>query len=169
MTELILIGESNPYGADPAFALYPLPKNSAGARLQRIVFGLRRHRYVELPRYNLCGGKWRMAEARARAAAIRAKHVKRGPMFMGEKPDPAVFVLLGRKVAAAFNLAARPPFEVIRQFAHDLLEPERDAVFVLLPHPSGRNAANWGPANVKVARKTLQVFRPDLPWGEVDP
>ena len=28
-----LIGEQNPYGADPAFALYPLPENAAGARL----------------------------------------------------------------------------------------------------------------------------------------
>ena len=32
-----LVGEQNPYGADPNFALYPLPENAAGARLARFL------------------------------------------------------------------------------------------------------------------------------------
>jgi hypothetical protein len=31
----LLVGESNPYGGDPAFALYPSPPGCAGLRHQR--------------------------------------------------------------------------------------------------------------------------------------
>ena len=56
---ILLVGESNPYGADPEFALFPLPERASGARLQEILRlstgeYLRRH-----DRVNLCAeGKW---------------------------------------------------------------------------------------------------------------
>ena len=33
----ILVGMNNPYGADPAMALYPLPERASGGRLARIL------------------------------------------------------------------------------------------------------------------------------------
>lgn len=60
----LLVGEQNPYGADPKFALYPYPENSAGGRLCFKVFGLTRHEYLaRFDRVNLCSGKWSMSRA----------------------------------------------------------------------------------------------------------
>ena len=36
----IIVGEANPYGGDPAYALYPIPENSAGGRLCRLIMAL---------------------------------------------------------------------------------------------------------------------------------
>jgi hypothetical protein len=42
---VVLVGESNPYGADPRYALYPLPPQASGGRLARIL-GLSARQYL---------------------------------------------------------------------------------------------------------------------------
>ncbi len=140
----VLVGETNPYGTEPRYALFCAPRHSAGARLQRVVLGLRRHRYVELPRYNLCTGPWRIGPARQAATRIRAEH-----------PDE-VLVLCGRKVATAFGHPKTAPFTYL---ASEQL--------VLLPHPSGLCQVWDEPDAVERARALLQPIFPDLPLGEV--
>lgn len=114
----LLVGESNPYGSDPAFALYPAPDGCAGHRLATKVLGLSRAQYLErYDRANLVAdGRWSVPAARVAAAAIRASGRER-------------LVLLGRRVAKAFGVDA-PPFTVVRLFRGG----SRAAV---IPHPSG--------------------------------
>lgn len=113
----LLVGELNPYGADPKYALYPLPEGASGDRLCRLVMGLQRAEYLRrFDRVNLCVGKWSMKAARSEAQRIY-------------DDPPRRIVLLGRKVAAAFGFgAAAPPFSSMRA---------GEAAIVLLPHPSG--------------------------------
>lgn len=126
----VLVGESNPYGADPKFALFPMPRNSAGARLCYDIMDLPRHRYLAMyDRVNLCAGKWNMKEARERADGLR--HIRRK------------FVLLGRKVCDAFGIDFEP-FTIQHRMTSAAVEsilkvPHDEWAFVVLPHPSGRN------------------------------
>lgn len=67
----LLVGEANPYGSDPAFALYPSPPGCSGDRLCRLVMGLDPDDYLErFERANLCPRRWSLAEARTRAADL---------------------------------------------------------------------------------------------------
>ena len=114
----ILVGESNPYGRDPEFALYPAPQGCAGHRLCCLILGMRRQAYMNaFDRVNLCAGKWSMREARWRAQGLLDGGID------GESPEQPI-IILGSKVAAAFDL----PFRPFEQFGVDLL---------VLPHPSG--------------------------------
>ena len=109
----LLVGESNPYGADPKFALYPAPEGSAGERLCCLIFGMYRKDYLrEFERCNLCADKWSMAEARWRAAELRTW---KGPLL-----------LFGAKVARAFGFDPFGPFTVAD-----------GGKTLVLPHPSG--------------------------------
>jgi hypothetical protein len=111
----LIVGELNPYGSDPHFALYPLPAGAAGDRLCRIL-GLRRGDYLaRFDRVNLCDGKWSASAARERAGEIMDSDHER-------------VVLLGSKVAKAFGVPFRP-FEFVPGCWQTLL---------VLPHPSGR-------------------------------
>ena len=112
MKRLILVGEDNPYSADPSFALYHLPRGVAGDRL-RAHLGLRDATYAGLEKVNLCLGKWTAKEANARAGEILV-----GPYD--------VVVMLGAKVRRAFL----PKASV--EFFGDY------GGLVSLPHPSGR-------------------------------
>lgn len=59
----ILVGEANPYGGDPRYALYPLPENSAGGRLCRLILKLEVRQYLRsFDRRNLCATKRWIAE-----------------------------------------------------------------------------------------------------------
>lgn len=138
---MLLVGENNPYGNDPRYALYCLPLNSAGGRLQRLVLGLRFSRYLELERVNLCSGKWSVPAARA-AAALYAPTAERVP------------VLLGAKVSAAFGV----PFVPFT----------RTEMGVVLPHPSGRCTIWNEPGSVARARAVLAEVFPDVPFGEIE-
>lgn len=134
----LLVGEINPYGADPRYALYPLPPSSAGGRLCTRVLGLRRRSYLErFERQNLCTGKWSARSARDRAR------------WLVESTPARPFVLLGAKVASAFGLAFEP-FENAR-----LSAPAGELPFVMLPHPSGRCRLWNEPGSVERAREAL--------------
>lgn len=113
----LLVGELNPYGIDPKFALYPVPKYASGARLAEIL-NLSRGRYLDrFDRVNLCIGEWSMKEARLTAEKI-----------LNQERD--VVILLGRKVATAFDVHV------------DLLTAclvGDGATAYVIPHPSGLN------------------------------
>lgn len=97
-TKVVLVGEHNPFGADPRYALYPLPDGSAGARLCCIL-RLDKVEYVcRFARKNLLTGEsgvpFRWSAPRARDAA--------NALLEDLEPGAAV-VLCGRKVAEAAN------------------------------------------------------------------
>ena len=141
---LVIVGELNPYGTDPHFAMYPLPANSAGGRMQRLVCRLPRSVYCDIPRYNLCTGKWSAPAARERANEILRLHAN-------QEHDDRI-VLLGRKVVGAFfggdrtwDGAGLHPDDWPAPFTTDFMRyaslggraTEREPNnLVILPHPS---------------------------------
>jgi hypothetical protein len=139
----LLVGEQNPYGADPRLALYPLPKYASGARLARIL-GLSAHAYLQaFDRVNLCAGRWKFQEARM--AAERIWRDRSG----------GVVVMLGAKVAAAFAVPYTPLGAVMRVgpwVGTHLRAPS----YCILPHPSGRNRAWNAPESVELAREVMR-------------
>lgn len=145
----LLVGEDNPYGQDPRYALFPLPTGASGARLREIL-GLSLSQYLGgFDRLNLCAGKWSQREARA--------HANRWRKVWEEEPRamrPGV-VLLGVRVAAAFGLDPAP-FRV---------QICRGAVYYLLPHPSGRNRAWNGAGRVEQARGVLRPLLAEVGGG----
>lgn len=116
----LIVGEMNPYGADPYYALYPSPDGCTGERLCRLILRLKPDDYLAwFDRVNLCEGKWSMPAARARA----------GELLQESGGRPAI-ILLGRKVASAFA----PDIEPLAPF---MVAEDCTPVVVFLPHPSG--------------------------------
>ena len=111
---LVLVGELNPLHSDPKYALWPHPPNCAGDRLRRIL-DVSLGEYIATPRYNLCTGRWSTFVASESAELIREKHPREW------------LVLLGVKVAAAFERRGTPAFAL-----------DEEARLAFLPHPSGR-------------------------------
>jgi hypothetical protein len=147
---LLLLGEDNPYGSEPEFALYCYPVGCSGYRLRRIL-GLPQHQYLGLPRANLCvSGSWSMKDARRRARDLLSPHV-----------GWDVIVMFGRKVADAFDYTQ--PF-----FTHvSVPRTGGQTRLVSLPHPSGRNTV-WNDARlIARAREILRELAPEIPWGSV--
>lgn len=138
----LLVGEANPYGSDPEWALYPNPPGCAGDRLCRRVLGLGEEEYLDgFDRCNLCPREWRAAEARDRATRMR----------LTPGPD-RTFVLLGAKVTRAFGLEWRPFWwERVQE-----LLPLPVHTFVVLPHPSGLSRYWNEPGAYERARETLR-------------
>lgn len=150
---ILLVGEDNPYGSDPEFALYCYPPGCAGYRLRRIL-GLPQHQYLALHRKNLCDTAWSRANARARAMELRSP----------EAPW-RVMVLLGRKVAETFERIALDGVPLV---AFSTKTCCLGMTFVSLPHPSGRNLVwnqPWAPTR---AREILREVAPEVPWGSID-
>lgn len=133
---ILLVGECNPYGVDPDFALYPLPERATGHRLQSLVMGLSRGEYLRrFDRVNLCTGKWSMKAAQAEADRICREE------------NYEIFVLLGRKVTKAFLPGEPEPFSV---------QEHCSGRFVILPHPSGLCREWHKPGAFERARKLLE-------------
>ena len=131
----VIVGESNPYGGDPYFALYPSPDGCSGHRLCCTILGMDRSEYLDLfDRTNLCTGKWSMRAARARAVEIRA--------------IPTWFILCGAKVARAWGL----PFSPLEVFSDVLV----------LPHPSGLCRLWNEPGFIRRTREVVKKFIPHL-------
>lgn len=145
----LLIGEVNPYGADPDYALYPHPRGAAGDRLRQHL-GLTDNEYLELfDRTNLCTGSWNGGDAKETAATL-----------LVDTPGRDVFVLLGQKVCKAFGFEFKP-FTMVRVTRADVDLPM--AVVAILPHPSGRSRL-WNPAESRQqARDVLNAAGVKLP------
>lgn len=145
---IILVGESNPYGSDPRYVLFDLPKHAAGYRLRTLIFGVRHTTYARFHRANLCDGEWNLNAAKEKAQRV-----------LNDLPNATV-VLCRKKVQQAFNLEhEREPF-VSWVANSDGLR------FVLIPHPSGRNREWNREGAFERARTLLRAARPDVPWGE---
>ena len=133
----LLVGEANPYGGDPEFALYPSPARCAGHRLCHLVMQLDPDDYLErFDRANLCPSRWSMRAARAGAASLRAERAAAG----------AVVVLLGARVCSAFGVEFRP-------FSLCFVAP----TLVVLPHPSGLSRLWNEPYSYERARDVLRA------------
>lgn len=142
MSDVLLVGELNPHGGDPRFALYDYPEHSAGAHLRRIL-GLDTERYLAIRRTNLCRGRWTMAEARRKVESLVADQ---GAPWRR-------IVMLGRRVAAAFDCADVPAYtSAVRCF--DGSWP-REFVMVAIPHPSGLNREWDAPGAAERARAAV--------------
>ena len=156
----LLIGESNPYGADPEFALFPRPQGCAGERLCRMVFGLHEETYfAAFDRVNLLeGGAWL-----ARRARLAAR--ERCDRF----PLGQVAVLCGVKVATAFR-AADPALALIPATA--MISPGRHQAngwtAIVLPHPSGLCRRWHEPGIIARCREVLREVLLGVPFGEAD-
>lgn len=143
MTKPILVGEANPYGGSPEFALWPDPPNCSGWRLCHRIFNMQTTEYLRaFDRVNLCPHRWSMPMARDRAHHIKA--TMGGPL-----------ILLGSKVCSGFDIAFQP-FTV----QTSILGPDREVL--ILPHPSGRSTAWNDPKNAERARLLVRQMRDRL-------
>jgi hypothetical protein len=105
---VLLVGESNPFGGDPEFALWPDPPQCSGGRLARILLMSDREYLRTFDRANLMvGARWTLRMARKRTNDF-PHHYR---------------VLLGAKVTRAHGIEFKP-------FT-------RFESWVILPHPSG--------------------------------
>lgn len=142
----LLVGEDNPYSADPRHALSPYPERSAGFRLATVILGMNRAQYLRtFDRVNLCAhGKWS-----GRIASKTADRLL--------QDDREHVVLLGRKVAAAFGCGDHPAFSTRPLVCGTML--------YLLPHPSGLSRAWNEPGAIERARELLAplLIEPVLP------
>ncbi len=155
-----LIGESNPYGADPEMALYPDPPNSAGGRLCRAILGLTEAQYLRsFERRNLLSGSGAWSVYQAREAARR---------MMADIPSGTSVVLLGAKVWKAFMDAAHAEdrLKARGERGHPVLslfEPFATHLgWTYLPHPSGRCLLWNEPGAIERARAALASAKIDL-------
>lgn len=135
----VLVGESNPYGSDPYFALYPAPDGCSGHRLCCRILGMHRAAYMEaFDRVNLCDGPWSMPRARQAAMSL-----------IGKCAGYCKLILLGSKVAAAFGVPF-VPFTAV------------DEVLLRLPHPSGLCRMWSEEGAVDRARAAVAAFVPEV-------
>jgi hypothetical protein len=151
MSRLVLVGESNPYGSDPSFALYHLPRRASGDRL-RAHLGLRDSTYDALDKENLCDGRWSVVAARGRAGDLVHLY--------------DVVVCLGAKVSQA--VADATGWERVPFFGTATTGGARALAVVSLPHPSGLCRVWHEPGAREKARAILRQLAPDVPWGEAD-
>lgn len=140
MNKPIIVGESNPYGSDPDFALYPSPPGCSGHRLCCLILGMNHDDYLDaFDRVNLVVGKWSMKVAKEKACELRRGEGRR-------------FILCGRKVCDAFNTRF-VPFMAFSQGGDR---------FAVLPHPSGL-CRLWGdPKAFAKARSAVLAIAPEL-------
>lgn len=133
----VLVGEYNPYGSNPRFALFPNPRSSAGGRLCYDIFGMNAAEYLRsFDRMNLLEiAKWSASLARSRAASLLTDNPGR------------TFILLGSNVCKAFGFEFKP-------FSSDarLVPPGR---IIRLPHPSGRCLLWNAPDAAETARRLV--------------
>ena len=128
---VLLVGESNPFGADPRYALHPRPPGCTGARLCYGILGMTAHEYLRtFDRVDLLTGpRWSVPWAREAANALTARYR----------------VLLGARVAEAHGFDFRPFTHVDAGWGRG----------VILSHPSGRSRL-WGDAGaVERARRLV--------------
>lgn len=136
----MLIGESNPYGSDPAYALYPHPEGSSGHRLATEILRMLVGDYLAaFRRCNLSVGAWCLPEARIAAAAASGDRL----------------ILLGRRVCDAFELEYTP-FRIHEQFGSG---PRR---LLVLPHPSGLCRTWNDPMAAATARLVVASLVPEV-------
>lgn len=144
MTPLVLVGQApgKQKRYEPRYALYPVPKGSAGDRL-RDMMGLKISHYVALRRMNLLDyypGP-RFPERAGRAAAGR---------LLPELPGTRV-LMMGQAVAKCFGFVCCQPL-----VWYDGDYGGDSFAFAVVPHPSGRNRWYNDRTNREAARRFLR-------------
>lgn len=135
MSRVWLLGEHNPYGAHPKYALYPSPAGCAGWRLSKIL-GMSEDEYIAaFERRNLLAqDRWSAPLARRAAQAL-----------LCEVRDGDALVLLGARVSKAFG------FDFAPCTVHDrLLNGEARVRYLVSPHPSGLSR-QWNDPTMRLA------------------
>jgi hypothetical protein len=149
----LLLGEANPYGGDPRYALYPEPEGSSGWRLCHMVMGLRSQTYLDwFVRDNVFAtppAKWSIPAARRAAREVLAR-------TFGNYGNDRVVVVLGRKVAAACGVDVG---------TRDVQEGDGYR-FLFLPHPSALNREWRDPNEARRCREFLADHLHGIPFGE---
>jgi hypothetical protein len=136
MADVLIVGETNPFGGNQRYALYYEPRSSSGNQL-RLILGMSDKEYdLTLDKMNLCVGRWSVHAAREAWSRV--------------VPRPLI-VLLGQKVRAATEGPA--PFETERRGPSLLLG---------LPHPSGLNRLWHEPGSRRRARDAFEAARAAL-------
>lgn len=152
----LLVGLDNPSGADPQQALYPMPEESAGARLMRLVEDYIGDDYypdqylADFERTNL------YAEGRAVEGADRLTHdhnAMAALIAMSYIMSVTDIVLLGTRVVYAFNSLRNQSLTWLQSCTVDGLN------FHALPHPSGRNRWYCDDRNCELAGELLARLR----------
>jgi hypothetical protein len=143
---ILVLGEINPYGNSPEYALWHEPRGASGDRLRRIM-GLSDDEYLEyVARANLCAGHWSTRKAREAFRRIDMR-------------SHAAVIFLGSKVRGACSGPSNFELGVV------VTGNDRSPVSTSFPHPSGRNRA-WGdPVTIERARAALVYLAPGIPWG----
>lgn len=148
---IVICGEVNPYGKDPKFALYHLPRNASGNKLREHL-GLPDHVYARLRKVNLCTGTWLITKAMETVMRERVT------------ADLRVVVMLGAKVRRAFWRSFDDPSPPEWFSATKL----GDRSYVYLPHPSGLNHL-WNARDARErARRVMVSVAPEVNWGELE-
>lgn len=146
---VLLVGELNPLGSNPYFALYHLPRGASGDRL-RVILGLPDHAYARrLAKVNLCAGRFSTRVARGAARLIL------------ETRREDVLVLLGSLVREAFDGPRIFERQILSCPGPGCSGSPCQVVLLGLPHPSGRNLLWRDPVAVGRAR---EAFRAVAPW-----
>lgn len=149
-----LIGENNPYGDDPRYAMYPEPERSAGGRMCRLVLGLSPSKYLLLfERRNLLQApKWSAPAAKAAANAMRAENAG----------NCDTFILLGKLVTRAFFSEKTDVLEPFKSIIYSSRIGERARTYLSLPHPSGLSRVWNEPGSFLIARAAVARAAPHL-------
>jgi hypothetical protein len=148
---ILLLGEDNPQSSDPSFQLYPRPIGCAGHRLQTMILGLHSESdYLAIWRTNLCSPSWDSGRAR-----------KRARMLLSDSVPWSVIVMLGRKVARAFDDALITDTSLLPFVSCRI----SNRILIALPHPSGR-CKDWNdPVAIHNAQKLMRTHCPTIRWG----
>lgn len=150
-----LIGENNPYGADPRYALFDDPPHSAGGRLRRLVLGMKRTDYFRsFERRNLLQApRWSVPAARQAANVLG--HQLQLEMDRGL----ALAILFGKRVFDAFEYWGFMPLAgAERKWTPFTIAGK----YLILPHPSGLSRAWNDPESFSRARRYVAEFAPHL-------
>lgn len=136
---------NNPYGADPAMALYPLPARSAGGRLQQMS-GLSRTEYLRVfDRRNVLTGEWAAARAREASPALRTELQGRTVVLLGAPVNSVMRGGTEHELAPSFRWT-----------------PDGHGGWMArIPHPSGLNHFYNDPLH----RTLLEIFMRELAHG----
>lgn len=158
--QVVAVGEVNPFGSDPYFALYHLPRTSSGNRL-RIIMGLSDADYLKrVQRINLCSGTWDRVQALVAADDLIMR-------------NPGTCVLLGARVRRVFEIALNKKWTSSSSLAEwgwrSFSLYNLPLRIVCLPHPSGR-CRSWNDSGTyERARRVLSEAAPQVPWGSACP